>query len=446
MRARELFRRFLRTRLKTARANQDRGSLLTSEIGVCRGCIALLTPSVGRIEDYLDTIGLSLADYCERTTGTWLFGYVDALRSAGWEPIIFIVSRDVKTTMCLRHIPSGTRISVLPTSMAVGRATRGMLDRCAGLIKLTLALVRELRRNRCAAILAHDYEYVRFDLCVLLGSLLRLPVYATFQGASAHTRRVEDVIRPITLRAARGVIIGAAGEAQRVIQRYGMNPDQIWPIPNPIDLGVWRPMDRDEARRALGLPSDARIVVCHGRILMDYKGLDVLLDAWEHVSRASGGKGPVLLLIGSGPDGPILRQRLECPDLSSVLWIDRYELDRGIMRLYLSAADVYVLASRREGFPVAPLEAMACGLPIIGTDIPAMLNILQHGIASGGLIVPREDPIALAGAIQNLLHSSQLRDELGQNGRRNVKERYSIESVARQLDQMLCRADEVLPY
>jgi starch synthase len=107
------------------------------------------------------------------------------------------------------------------------------------------------------------------------------------------------------------------------------------------------------------------------------------------------------------------------------------------MRRYLSAADLYVLPSRREGFPVAPLEAMACGLPVVASDTPAMSNIFDRGSASGGLIVKREDPQALAETIQKLLDNAELRRELGRNAQRNIGDRFSIESVGQQLNQML---------
>jgi starch synthase len=170
---------------------------------------------------------------------------------------------------------------------------------------------------------------------------------------------------------------------------------------------------------------------------MWHKGLDVLLDAWERVRAHRIGGNATLFVIGSGHDHPKFRERLDRIGWSGVQWIDRYEIDRTAIRRYLSAADLYVLPSRSEGFPVAPLEAMACGLPIIGTDIPAMLDILKHGKVSGGLVVRREDPQDLADAISGLLANPDLCFDLGRNARRNVEEHYSIQRVGRQLDQML---------
>jgi glycosyltransferase involved in cell wall biosynthesis len=427
-----------------------------------RGTVALLLWG-NVIEDFLDRIGLSLDDFCERVTGGWLFGYIEALRSAGWQSVLFLVSRGVKRPMRLRHIPSGTRICVLPAWRAYNVVARGMIDPYGGSVERVFgrasrlnrlgrfarkeaapylatplgALARNLWRERCAAILTQEYEYARFDACVFLGKLLRLPVYATFQGGDHHFGRLEHLVRGFAIRAACGLVIGADSEAERVLERYRIEPKKIWRIYNPIDLELWRPMDRDESRRQLGLPSQARIVIYHGRIDIHRKGLDVLLGAWEHIQDHADREDLILLIIGSGHDDAEFRQRLDALALPSIRWIDHYETDRTIMRRYLSAADFYVLPSRIEGFPVAPLEAMACGLPIVASDIPAMSNIIYSGAASGGLIVPREDPQLLAETIQRLLGSPDLRRELGRSARRNVNARFSIESVGRQLDEML---------
>jgi glycosyltransferase involved in cell wall biosynthesis len=427
-----------------------------------RGTVALLLWG-NVIEDFLDRIGLSLDDFCEQVTGGWLFGYIEALRSAGWRSVLFLVSRGVKRPTRLRHTPSGTRICVLPAWKAYNGIARGMIDPYGGSVERVFgrvsrirrlgcfackeaapylatpvgALARGLRRENCTVILTQEYEYARFDTCVFLGQLLRLPVYATFQGGDRHFGRLEQIVRPVAMRAARGLVIGADSEAERVLERYRIDPKKIWRIYNPIDVELWRPMDREESRRQLGLPSQSRIVIYHGRIDIHRKGLDLLLKAWEQICAGPAGRDALLLMIGSGRDDSALRERLATPKLSGVRWHDRYELDRTVMRRYLSAADLYVLPSRNEGFPVAPLEAMACGLPVVGSDIPAMSTIIGRGGDAGGLIVPGEDPCALAQSTQRLLDSRALRRELGQRARRNVETRFSIESVGRQLDEML---------
>lgn len=423
--------------------------------------VALLFAGV--IEDFLDSIGLSLDDFCTSMTGGWCFGYIEALRAAGWQTTLFCISRQVEASTSLQHIPSDTPICLLPVSSAYVTLSRGIVDsygklgdralsratglrRIARIARLEISpylatpirpLVYQLWREGCTVILTQDYEYASFDICVLLGRMLRVPVYATFQGSTGGGRRLERLIRPHALRAAQGLIISSDGEAARVAERYGVGPEKIWRIPNPIDLDLWWPLNRDEARRQLGLSTQTRIVVCHGRIQMQHKGLDVLLDAWERVSASSIGRDSRLLLIGSGSDNAILRERLESLGSSAIQWIEHYELDRTVIRRHLSAADVYVLASRAEGFPVAPLEAMACGLPIVASDIPSIRYILRDDSDSGGLIVPTEDPRALADALQRLLDDPDLRRDLGQKARRNVEKRFSIESIGGQLDRML---------
>jgi glycosyltransferase involved in cell wall biosynthesis len=424
--------------------------------------VALL-PWGNVIEDFLDRIGLSLDDFCQRMTGGWLFGYTQALRSAGWHSVLFLISRGVERPTGLRHTPSDTRICVLPASKAYKAVAHGMVDPHGGSVERVFGrassfwhlgrfvrkeaapylatplgvLARNLRQEGCTAILTQEYEYARFDTCVLLGRLLRLPVFATFQGGDHPVGRLDRLVRPVAIRAARGLAIGADKEAARVVERYKVDPRKIWRIHNPVDVELWRPMDRGESRRQLGLPAQARIVVYHGRIDIHAKGLDVLLDAWDQFRDRPVRENPLLLIIGSGHDDAEFRQRLGALVSPSIRWIDRYETDRTIMRRYLCAADLYVLPSRREGFPVAPLEAMACGLPIVATAIPAMSNIIEHGSTSGGLIVPREDPEALAETFERLLGDLDLCRELGRNARRTVEARFSIESVGRQLDDML---------
>src|SRR5260370_10062703 len=181
-------------------------SSIGKDDGSIRGKVAVL-PWGNVIEDFLDTIHLTLNDFCERFTGSWVFGCIEALRSAGWQSVLFVVSRRVEAPTRLLHVPSGITVCALPAWRAYTVVARGMIDPYGGSVERVFGrvsrlrrlscfarkeaapylatplntLARELRNEGCTAILTQEYEYARFDMCVLLGRLLRLPVYATFQ-------------------------------------------------------------------------------------------------------------------------------------------------------------------------------------------------------------------------------------------------------------------------
>jgi starch synthase len=427
--------------------------------------IALL-PWGNTIEDFLDTIGVSLESFCKEFTGSWMFGYVDALQRVGVRTVLICISARVTRPSRFRHAPTGATICVLPVPRIYRAIRRKMLRPYGRTVKQAfgdvrgtrlplfplLAMLRELvlylttplgllahelRREGCKAILCQEYEYPRFDVCVLLGQLMRLPVFATFQGGDYQTSRLERFLRPLALRACAGLIIPTQTEVQRLRVRYGILPAKLARIFNPIDLQLWRATDRAEARAALGIPVHAGVVVWHGRISMRQKGLDVLLDAWERVCHERTGRDLRLLLVGTGQDAEELRQRIAAMHLRGVLWMKKFVQDRAAIGRYLSAADVYAFPSRHEGFPVAPIEAMACSLPVIAADAQGVPDILEGGEASGGLVVPRNDAAALSLALGRVLDNEDWSRELGKRARRRVEACFSFEAVGKQLRAFL---------
>jgi glycosyltransferase involved in cell wall biosynthesis len=181
--------------------------------------------------------------------------------------------------------------------------------------------------------------------------------------------------------------------------RYGIPPTKLARIFNPVDLEIWSCTDRSEVRTELGIPHNARVAVWHGRVSIWKKGLDILLEVWERVCSQRTPRELRLLLVGTGEDVERLRQCIETLHLRGVLWVNEFVQDRTVIRRYLSAADVYVFPSRHQGFPVAPIEAMACGLPVVAADAQGTRDILEGGDASGGLVVAHENAkeLALAG-------------------------------------------------
>lgn len=121
----------------------------------------------------------------------------------------------------------------------------------------------------------------------------------------------------------------------------------------------------------------------------------------------------------------------------NIHWQNQYILDRALMCDYLAAADVYVLPSRHEGFPVAPLEAIACSLPIVAADAPGIPDILEAGEESGGIQVFRENAPQLAQALVKILNQPDLRAKLRQNARQRLETCFSVTAVGQQLATFL---------
>jgi starch synthase len=113
--------------------------------------------------------------------------------------------------------------------------------------------------------------------------------------------------------------------------------------------------------------------------------------------------------------------------------LDEWVHDRDRIRAVLSASDVYAFPSRHEGLPVAPLEALACGLPVVGADAQGVNDV----VGDCGTVVPRDDPTALADALGKLLDDDRLRRKLSRCARGRVEESFALGPVGAQLRAFL---------
>jgi glycosyltransferase involved in cell wall biosynthesis len=425
------------------------------------------------IDDFLDSINISFETFCKEFVGSWMFGYINALKQVGVRTVLFCISARVDQPSRFIHVPTGALICVLPPSgiyhayRAVRRKSlnvygaseaqsfkniqddnnirRSLLTPIKDLAKsfgtyLSTPLgmlASELRRENCQTILCQEYEYARFDTCVLLGKLMHLPVFATFQGGDRTQSWLEALPRQLAFRSCTGAIVATQTEIERIQSRYGIPSSKIARIFNPVDVTAWQVSDRSEARAALGIPLDAKVVAWHGRVEIERKGLDILLQAWQQICNERPDQDLRLLLVGTGSDAEQLRRRIDEMQLKGVMWINEFVSDRTVIQRYLSAADVYTLPSRQEGFPVAPIEAMSCGLPVVAADAPGVPDILEGGEISGGIVVPRQDAIALAQALDRVLDDSAWGQQLGKHARCRVEFCFSPEVVGEQLRDFL---------
>ncbi|MFE0087184.1 glycosyltransferase family 4 protein [Streptomyces sp. NPDC058991] len=199
--------------------------------------------------------------------------------------------------------------------------------------------------------------------------------------------------------------------------------EALWTVvPNGVDTERFRPA-ADGARRNLpplvaDLPASAPLVVCVGRLCRQ-KGQDVLLAAWEQVLRRL--PNARLVLVGDGPGADALHASAP----ASV----RFAGDQPDSAPWYRAADLVVVPSRWESMALTPLEAMACGRPVVVTDVAGTRESLPPGHALF-CTTPPQDPYALATAVGDLLLNGPLRRTLGRQGRQHVLAAHDVRHSA----------------
>jgi starch synthase len=295
------------------------------------------------------------------------------------------------------------------------------------------AFQRVLVEEGCDAVMVQDYEHPRFDALVLLARRMGLGAYATFQGGDVNGSVLERAVRGFSLRACRAVIVPSARERRRLAAAYAIPPQRIFDVPNPVDTQEWSSEGRAKARAKLGIDPETFLVVNHGRIDIHRKGLDVALKAWARVAAEM--PRARLTLIGSGQDDAAFERLVDATPACD--WLRGYVTAPSMIREWLSAADVYLTLSRVEGMPVAPLEAMACGLPVVSSDAHGLADIFSGGEECGGLLVGRERHEEAAEALRRLGGDPSLRLRLGTRAREAVEQRYSSPAVGLALREVL---------
>jgi len=405
------------------------------------GKVAIL-PWADVIEDYLDPLGTSVEGFATAMSGGWLFGYAEALSRVGIGACVICFSRE-RTTRRFVHPQTGVVTVALPVSPAYCRFRAHplfkfrpigqFLDRLATPVG---DLTRVLREENVTIVLCQEYEYHRAAAALAAGRATGAKVFATFQGGFPSDFWLERTGRARAIREMDGLIIASQAELRRVLDTYRISPAKVAMVPNPLDIDRWQPTDRATARRELGLPEEAGIVICHGRIDIYRKGVDILLQAWRALVSENAERDWRLHLVGTGSGEEELRRIVAADPVPGLRWT-AYTADRAVMRRELSAADLYVSASRNEGFAVAPLEAMACGLPVILSTAPGSAEMLPNGNASGGIITPIGDVKALRSALGGLLSDPQIRERMGRAARVRVTSFAGLDQVGAQLRSAL---------
>ncbi len=189
-------------------------------------------------------------------------------------------------------------------------------------------------------------------------------------------------------------------ERDNLIKIYGANPDKIGIVPCGVDLDLFRPIDTAEVREELGLDSKESVVLYVGRF-EPLKGIDRLLEAMTYFKKHQHFR---LMIIGG--DGRHAPESQKLRTLSRKLGIQNAvtfvgRIPQTNLPPYYSAADVVVVPSHYESFGLVGLESLACGTPVVSTEVGALPSILRPG--ENGLVVADSHPRALAEGIEGVI-------------------------------------------
>jgi glycosyltransferase involved in cell wall biosynthesis len=211
-------------------------------------------------------------------------------------------------------------------------------------------------------------------------------------------------------------------------EEFKIDPKNIQTIYNPIIIKTLIEKSKEEVEHLFFGENNTKIIISVGR-LTEQKRFDLLLKAFSLVRKNN--EDVRLIILGKG----FLRKDLEnlAKELNIHKWVDLVGFKVNPYA-WMAKADIFVLCSDYEGFPVVLLEAMECGVPIISTDCLTGPNeIITNN--KNGLLIPTGNEDALSNAILSLLKDEKLRQEFSENGRHRAKD-FDIEKITPKFEEL----------
>jgi glycosyltransferase involved in cell wall biosynthesis len=205
------------------------------------------------------------------------------------------------------------------------------------------------------------------------------------------------------------VVVTTSRIRRTVLQRYRLQPDRVHVIPNYVDTTLFAPINH-------GDPYPARL--CYIGRLEPEKNPEALIEAIR-------GLDVELLVIGNGSLGTSLREQVTKHQLS-VKFLGNVP-NRQLPNI-LNSVSIFVMPSLLEGHPKALLEAMACGLPVIGTDVPGIRELIRH--RETGYLCDCS-PGGIRAAICDVIADRELQERMGNGAREYVKEHFALEKIVK---------------
>jgi len=360
--------------------------------------------------------------------------------NGGMEMYVYNLSRGL--------INEGHTVEVITANVPEGR-THEVIDgisvrrlRCLGeplrnpLVPSIFLLINELKRFDIIHI--HNvYSFTALSF-PLLKRFCKIPLVLTHHGQLMFGEPLKDICVRLYEKSAKEVILNSVdtavalseSDARHISQHTNMAaqdapppPRSVVTIPNGYDNKKFRPMDSRECRKALGLPSDKKLILNVGRLYGAVKGHEHLIEAMSQV--AAERKDVLCVIVGPGRLYSTLEQQIRSLNLEdSVVLASGKPHDE--IPLWLNACDLFVLPSLSEGNPTVMFEAFGCGKPFVGTRVGGVPEVITSD--AYGLLVDPADPDDLAEKILVALDREWDREAI-----LACSERYTWENITKEI-------------
>jgi glycosyltransferase involved in cell wall biosynthesis len=298
-------------------------------------------------------------------------------------------------------------------------ASRSLVRNAGELVMGLFRLWRLLRRGKFDIVesFTYDSNLLALPLAWLAGVPVRI---ATHHGIiEGFPRLIERLHAGLVNAGVASILVNVSRKVLEQAAGTGIRRERMTVIPNGIPSSDGGVGNGRATRAELGIGDEDVLVLSVGRLVYQ-KGHEYLIEAMRSILRDFPRVKAVI--CGEGP----LRRQLEAQiDRLGVAASVRLPGNRMDIDRFLRTADIFVLPSRWEGLPVALLEAMDSGLPVVATRVEGVEEVIQN--SAQGLLVPPEDARALADSLKGLIADRELRESMGKGARARVRESYTID-------------------
>ena len=350
-----------------------------------------------------------------------------SVKSQGHDVSLYYLTDLIKKERCLTHI-DGYDLKLIPPSLKAFHLKYPFEVS----IHLLIAIDRELRRGNIDLIHFHEYYSPMFFAISILCKIHKVPIVAHNHGGKLIGKGILKLFSYFltlpSLFLSSKVLVLNKDEQSILLRKFKLPQDKIVICRYGIDISFFHPISQNFAQSSIGLSGQKAYILFVGRLSDFHKGISVLLRAFSNIARKV--NNTFLIIAGNGPDEKKLKElAVSLGVKAKTHFVGHVETD---LPLYYNSADIVVVPSLFEAFGIVNIEAMSCGKTVVASNVGGIREIITH--EKTGFLVSPGNVEELGDTILTLLRHPEIRKQIGEAAREEVKTKYSSQSLGKRLD------------